>query len=364
MNHLGQAVSWGFVKDLSMAESQVVLQQIKDIHQRIFTSSPIELFYTDNCCRDASTIQQVLGSQVKIRQDLFHLEARYTAPIRTDPMVREFRTVLALAFKDSDGKIPEPARLQERVQAVIDSFLPALSAGSRDAVIQAHARQLEHIKKGCVGPDATPAEWRGTSHIERLHKPLRYIFRANIASELAEAGLEIFLHAHNVRQLWASAGRAVNLEPTLSDGIQFAPSSEPVDTAATVASDIAFGDGFFSCYDTSLWRELQMVHIRLKNGVHGATPSLQAPPSRSVRSSSDRGDAALSGRISLTLNQALQTSQQLRVHGNVTSLVVDSVVETDLPWLEGYFERRIDQFDLSSSSSFPHPSSFSFVSSS
>ena len=105
LNHLGQVVTWKLTTDLTFSHVKDTLTNLKGRLER--QGKNLMEFYIDNCCSWRRKLQEVFGSGLKVKLDIFHAVKRVSDKIPKKhslrvPCIEDLRTV----FRDPTDKGP------------------------------------------------------------------------------------------------------------------------------------------------------------------------------------------------------------------------------------------------------------------
>ncbi len=199
MNEMGQVMSWQFTTSQSTNEVRKLLQAL---HYRSKQQDKmIHSIIIDNCCQWKSFLQDVFGSNVNVKLDVFHAVQRITRTLsKKEKYYCQFLSELRMLFRRSGDvgikrvlSTPETEVIIQNLEGFIGRWTKIINM--RDSTlkelngIKRHAACLANIPSGI-----------GTNRNEALHKNINPYFKtARLGVQVAYALLFLLFWIHNNR---------------------------------------------------------------------------------------------------------------------------------------------------------------------
>jgi len=200
LNEKGQVLTWQLTKGTSFAEVTGLLKSLA-----VRSNQQLKAVYVDDCCKLTKKINDLLGSHVSVKLDLFHAVQRISKTIpKKHVHASQFLKELRMVFRsegDCGDKRLFPTPSSQKLIENLDKFIAKWQQNDKTTTLfkpetaSALERLRKHMQFGCLSDIPVGA---GTNRNERLHQHLKsYFNRSKIGILLAYALLSVILHAHN-----------------------------------------------------------------------------------------------------------------------------------------------------------------------
>ncbi|PIL33642.1 hypothetical protein GSI_04265 [Ganoderma sinense ZZ0214-1] len=205
INQKSQPISWRLCHSQSQTETQEMLGGLSTRFAHLELSPP-EVMTSDNCCQIRNTVKKVFPD-TQVVQDVWHFLMRYMNCVK-DGTKNPHRSEAAndivnaiLKVRAANG-VPAMYHSQpEQERRLIEAYTKWEDRGGvwTAAAAKVHAKQLEHVRKGCLARPRDDIPTDG-SRIEGSHKGWNSIMRSFASGlEVMNALGHDHVLRHNVR---------------------------------------------------------------------------------------------------------------------------------------------------------------------
>ena len=160
INERGQIVTWQLTQSQGFENIRRLLQQL--FRRLSSQGKSVKEFYIDNCCHWRKKLQEVFGSDLAVKLDIFHAFQRISTKIsKRHPFYSKCLQDLRLMFRDPADlgetrakETPDPNTLFKNAEMFLKKWenvesnkgTPVLS----EVAVQEVRKIQEHMKKGCL----------------------------------------------------------------------------------------------------------------------------------------------------------------------------------------------------------------------
>lgn len=160
MNERGQIVTWQLTQTQGFENIRRLLRQL---FTRLFSQGKnVKEFYIDNCCHWRKKRQEVFGSSLAVKLDLFHAFQRISTKIsKRHPFYSKCLKDLRLMFRDPSDlgetrakETPEPNILLKNAEMFLKKWQNVESDQDKPVLSEEAVKEIrqiqEHMRKGCL----------------------------------------------------------------------------------------------------------------------------------------------------------------------------------------------------------------------
>ena len=160
MNERGQIMTWQLTQSQGFENIRLLLQQL---FRRLSSQGKIvKEFYIDNCCHWRRKLQEVFGSELAVKLDIFHAFQRISTKIsKRHPFHSKCLQDLRLMFRDPSDlgetrakETPDPDTLLKNAEMFLKKWENVESDKGKPVLQEEAVQELrkiqEHMKKGCL----------------------------------------------------------------------------------------------------------------------------------------------------------------------------------------------------------------------
>ncbi len=208
LNDEGAVVTWQLTKTTSFDEVTLLLSHLRE---RISLPEGKRLtVYVDNCCTVRKKLQQIYGTNVVVKLDMFHAVQRVSRAMSKKHLlfhtcIHDFRMI----FRDPTDickkrtmSTPDAAEIMKNMDNFVVKWKNAEYNGRNiltDNVMEQLQSLCKHIRQGCLS-GIEPSG--GTGYNEALHRHINPYFShaGRMGMSLALAILTIQIYRHNIKK--------------------------------------------------------------------------------------------------------------------------------------------------------------------
>ena len=165
MNEKGHVVTWQLTQTQGFEN---VRRNLEQLHRRLANQGKrVKEFYIDNCCHWRKKLQEVFGSELAVKLDLFHALSRISTKIsKRHPFYGRCLQDLRLIFRDTTDvgdtrteKTPDPNTLLKNAELFLKKWANVESSKGKPVLSEEAVNEIrkiqEHMKKGCLSGKCT-----------------------------------------------------------------------------------------------------------------------------------------------------------------------------------------------------------------
>ncbi|KAJ7373400.1 hypothetical protein OS493_012993 [Desmophyllum pertusum] len=223
LNEDGIVLSWQLTKGTAFDNIRDLLNNLKGRFDQ--QNNNVKLCIIDNCCAWRGKLQDVFGSEMLVKLDLFHAVQRVVKCIpKRHPFAYRCCQAFRLVFRDpSDAEekrslqTPSPQVMMDNINKFLKTWKD-ISHGNQAVLTVAAIKEIEklkkHVTKGCLSYIAVGC---GSERNENLHKCLQQAAsKGRIGVALAVALLTSFLYKWNEKQAAKRKGSKSKVLPPIT----------------------------------------------------------------------------------------------------------------------------------------------------
>ena len=222
LNENGTVLAWQLTKGTAFDNVKDLLKNLKGRFDR--QKNNVKLCIIDNCCAWKGKLQEVFGSEMVVKLDLFHAVQRIVKCIpKRHPFAYHCCQAFRLVFRDPSDT-GEKRSLQTPPEVMlenIDNFLKTwkdISHANQAVLTVAAIKEIEnlkkHVRKGCLSSIPVGC---GSERNENLHRCLQQATsKGRIGVALAVALLTSFLYKWNEKQAARRQGSKPKVIPPIN----------------------------------------------------------------------------------------------------------------------------------------------------
>ncbi len=211
MNEESDILGWQLTKGTSITKVKTLLQGLMKRYDDCRMDNQLQGIVVDNCCLLRNSVNEIFGSNIPVKLDIFHAIQRVVKSIpkrENNPLIRQLRKQLLkdlrLCFRSADDigetrkkATPDKTIMENNVLKFVDKWkvekvedvdiLPQTAVDTLNKL-------LVHVRLGCLS-NIPPRV--GTNRNERLHRKINKWFkRCRIGICLAVALLSTIFYLH------------------------------------------------------------------------------------------------------------------------------------------------------------------------
>ncbi len=206
MNEEGEVLSWQLTKTETTSEVKELLESLLSRFRQ--KEALVHSIILDNCCQWRAFLQDVFGSDINVKLDIFHAVQRISRTVsKKDKYYSQFLSELRMVFR-MVGDVGATRKMTtpnvEVLLQNLDVFVNRWEkiANLRDTTMKQLSNIKKHIAQGCLS-GIPPGI--GTNRNEALHRHLNVYFnKARLGSQAGYALLCLLFWFHNKTSSFSS----------------------------------------------------------------------------------------------------------------------------------------------------------------